>query len=150
MIYNKHRLLLDITLKKGGSMNWTVFVVVLAVGEGMIALQGWFAWKGWMWSPRDLQRQMNKGVGLPFLGHGGMWGDFIIISPLIAFILATYGDEWMIEQWIFAVVMGGMGSYIMHEQYKSGTLPGVHTRKGRLTRAGKVHFVYMAGAFAVL
>jgi hypothetical protein len=39
---------------------------------------------------------LQKGAksGLPFLGHFGMWGDILLISPLSALIVAYYSKQW--------------------------------------------------------
>jgi hypothetical protein len=117
--------------------------------EAMVVLQGLTAWCDEFLTPAQMQRSGVR-EGLPFMAHGGMWGDIIFISPLVATIIAIYGPEWSPGSVATAVILGGIASGAMHETYKKGPFPEAHVQYGRLTTAGQIHRWYMALAFAAL
>lgn len=120
----------------------------LAIFESMVLLQIMFAWTDSFLTPTQMLRVTSQ--GLPFSGHGGMWGDFFFISALAAVIIATYGAEWSGMEIVLAGAIGFAVSYVMHETYKKGPYLEAHVQHGHLTAAGWVHLVYMAGALAVI
>lgn len=123
---------------------WLTILVFLAA----VALQGLFAYyDGFFW-PSQMLRKVSR--GLPFFAHGGMWGDVIIISPLVAIIVERYSPQWSFREIVLAILVGLIVSFAMHETYKAGTFPEAHVQYGHLTSAGWVHFGYMAAALAVL
>lgn len=125
------------------------FWAVLTIFEAVVLLQGWLAWCDDFLTPKQMRRGGIRS-GLPFLAHGGMWGDLIFVSPLLAFIITTYGSEWSWIQIAAAVLFSLVVSFAMHETYKKGRFPEAHVQYGKLTKAGVVHFCYMAEAFLVL
>lgn len=127
----------------------SAFANALLAFEGLIALQGWLAWGEGFLTPRQLQL-MRGTKGLPFLAHGGMWGDALIISPLVALIVAYYGTKWSPVEVTVAMLVGLVSSFAMHETYRKIPWPEAHVRHGYLTDAGWAHLVYMAAAFAVI
>jgi len=133
-------------------MNWTLFWTALTACELLVLWQSYLAWHDWMLFPSDLKRGKNKGYGLPFLCHGGMWGDVFIVSPLVAAIVGFFGAQWAPVHVVAAAAVGFGLSDFLHGTYKAGSFacPEAHVREGRLTGAGTVHFVYMGAAFAVL
>ena len=117
--------------------------------EGMVILQVLYAWCDEFLTPAQMRRGGIR-EGLPFMAHGGMWGDLIFISPLVAIIYATDGPEWSSVNVMTAMIGGGVASIVMHETYKRGELPEAHVQFGCLTTAGLIHRWYMAIALAVL
>lgn len=120
----------------------------LVIFELMVLLQVLLAWRECFLTPAQMLRVTSQ--GLPFSGHGGMWGDFFLISVLCAVIIRTYGAEWARLDLSVAALVGLAVSYAMHESYKRGECLEAHVRYGRLTAVGWVHFVYMAAALAVI
>lgn len=89
--------------------------------------------------------------GFPFVIHGGMWSDFFIISPLIAFLTYQYADQWSAAEWVVAGIIGMIISLLLHFLvYIKGSLPGSHGYGGKTTIAGWLHILYTGLALAVL
>ncbi len=88
--------------------------------------------------------------GLPFLAHGGMWGDFFIISPIVFCIVCTYSCLWRPEQILFSVIVGIIASAILHHFYLLIETPESHVENGYLTLSGWIHFLYVIVVFSVL
>ncbi|MCX6715891.1 MAG: hypothetical protein NT077_02615 [Candidatus Taylorbacteria bacterium] len=100
--------------------------------------------------------------GLPFIAHGGMWGDLLIITPLMGVIVSTYGGGWTLPQVLSCVALGMIVSVAMHLSYLQGTFPESHIDQriineadGRrvqdtLSGAGRIHVVYMAAMLAII
>lgn len=89
--------------------------------------------------------------GTPFNMHGGMWGDVILISPLMALIW-TWQAEWKNSATLCCLIIASMVSALMHISYRKGGLlvPNWAAHDGKLTFAGKIHQIYMAGALALI
>ena len=124
-----------------------MFWLVLSVFLAAVALQGLFAYYDDFFTPKQMLRHVPR--GLPFVAHGGMWGD-VIISLLVATIVDRYSSQWSFREIVLAILVGIVVSFMMHETYKAGTIPEAHVQYGHLTAAGWVHFGYMAAALAVL
>jgi len=86
--------------------------------------------------------------GLPFLGHGGMWGDLFIISPLLGVIVFWYGVTWSAEEIALAALIGLSVSALLHMWYMRSDTPGAHGHKN-LSPAGWGHLLYMGFALAI-
>ncbi len=125
------------------------FLKVFAAGEALVVLQALFSWFDGMLTPTQM-RASGYDKGLPFLGHGGMWSDVVIVSPLIAAAVALYGATWSPDHIVVAVFVGLVCSILMHLTYLGAKYPEAHVQFGELTTAGMVHVFYMAVAFAVL
>ncbi len=127
----------------------TTFLKVLAGGESLVALQGLFSWFDGMLTPAQM-RASGYDKGLPFLCHGGMWGNVFIISPLVAATMALYGAAWSSYNVVMAAFAGFVCSILMHLTYLGAKYPEAHVQFGKLTAAGYFHVFYMAAAFAAL
>ena len=89
--------------------------------------------------------------GLPFIAHGGMWGDIFIISPLVGLIVGTYGGNWTLVQIVTMLIIAMMLSGVMHWTYVQTPFPDSLAWKGEgITTAGWLHVVYMGAAFAII
>lgn len=89
--------------------------------------------------------------GFPFIIHGGMWSDFFVISPLIAFLTYSYASQWSVSAWTMAALTGSVVSLLLHFLvYLRGELPGSHGYNGKTTVAGWLHIVYTALALTVV
>lgn len=93
-------------------------------------------------------RGLSKGI--PFIAHGGMWGDLLWISPLLGIIVSRFGSQWSVMEILVVCAMGFSGSAIMHLSYVKTDLPEAHTHDHKLTTAGWIHVVYMGTAFSIL
>ncbi len=91
---------------------------------------------------------------LPFIAHGGMWGDILIVSPLLGIVVARFGKQWSPGQIATMLVIGMVLSGIMHWQYRQTPFPDSLAWKGApfygFSLAGIMHFLYMGVVFAVI
>jgi len=110
--------------------------------------QGWLAWKYCMLTPWEMDYYLGK-KGIPFLCHEGMWGDFFLISPLVAVIFSHYCIFWSFGRILSAVILGTIVSCGMHISYQTIPWAEAHVQDGKLTVAGKILSVYMTIAIAV-
>lgn len=125
-----------------------IFLAVLLTLEMAVALQGCFASRDVILTRRQMLSWTR--TGLPFLAHGGMWGDALLISPLVAAVVAYSGGQWSWKRVAVAVLVGLAASFAMHETYQRIPWPEAHVYSRHLTEAGWVHLVYMAAVIAAL
>jgi hypothetical protein len=125
-------------------------VICLLFFEALVLLGGYLAYRDNFLTARQMVR--NKGItnGLPFLAHGGMWGDFFLISPLLAIIVSRYATQWSGLQMFGSFLLGFFISFIMHEQYKKIEIPESHVYGGKTTKAGEAHKLYMIIALSII
>jgi hypothetical protein len=86
--------------------------------------------------------------GLPLLYHAGIWGD-LIITPVLAYIVANHAIEWHRSDIVLAHMVGvllivGFG-FLWVSSAKHG-LPEAHTYSGKMTPAGFAHAIYFTEA----
>jgi hypothetical protein len=89
---------------------------------------------------------------LDFWRHAGMWGDFFIINPILAYLLDAHGKSWKLAT--FGVVflsVALVGALLLIPLLKdSRTIPSAFTRDGLLTLVGGMHYVYFTVATTVV
>ena len=88
--------------------------------------------------------------GLPLLYHAGIWGD-LLITPVLAYIVAAHASEWHRNDIVIAHVIGVVLIVVMGLVWVNGAkngLPEAHTYGGKLTVAGWIHAVYFIEAIA--
>jgi len=88
--------------------------------------------------------------GLPFIAHGGMWGDLLIVTPIAGMMVYYHGEQWTLLQIIICSIGGVVASGLMHQLYLSSAFPEAHIKNHKLTEAGMVHVVYMAGMLSIM
>ena len=133
-------------------MSLEIFIGVLLVLEAMVYIEALIAFKTqYFW--RHEPPQTPKGV-VPgfFLEHGGMWGDALIISPLVAHICATYAQQWSGGKFLgtFAIsILIGIG---MMAQWLKGShkVWDVFHQAGKVKAAGWIHFFYMIACLTAI
>lgn len=130
-------------------MNLILASVIGFLSQGLVLLQAWCAFRDRFLT---VEQMKNRGFvkGLPFLAHLGMWGDALVISPLLSVIAAGYSEQWSLKEWLVALAAGFAMSFGMHWGYRKAKMPESHMHDGKLTKAGWMHFVYMGEAFAEL
>lgn len=116
--------------------------------EGLVGLQAWLAAQEHFLTATQMQAH-GVAAGLPFLWHFGMAGDALIISPLLAYILGAYFQQWRGWSWIVSLLLGCAAAAALNWSYTLAAMPGVHVRDNHLTSAGSVHAIYMAMALPV-
>ncbi len=125
---------------------WFVLLEVAIIAQGVCA-----------WKTKFFTRNQGKKYGtasekfLPFVEHGGMYGDFIIVSPMIAWIIVSFATLWHLE----AIILVGIGVTLVglipvllwaKESVKE---PAVWNKGGKVSLAGWIHLVYMSVATTV-
>ena len=129
-------------------MNFVIFTCVLCASELMVLLQALDAYYEGLLSPNQMVCETRITKGLPFFAHGGMWGDFFLISPLIAYIASVYGRQWSASAVIPWLIIGCSASYVLHIVFAQIPWLESHVVSGHLTNAGRIHLVYMGFAIA--
>ena len=83
-------------------------------------------------------------VFLDFWRHGGMWGDFFIINPLLAYLLSAHSKSWNLGTIaIVFTIMALTGALLFIPLLEdSRTTPSAFSRDGLLTVVGAMHYVY--------
>ncbi len=125
------------------------FSVTVVVGLCLIAAQVVAAYAD---SFLTLAQMKAKGFakGLPLLYHAGIWGD-LIITPVLAYIVATHANEWQRSDIVLANIIGIMAiigfGFLWVFGAKHG-LPEAHTYGGKMTVAGFIHAIYFVEAIA--
>lgn len=116
-----------------------------------VLLEGWLAYRNGMLTPMQMLAKHPGRRGLPFIAHGGMWGDIILLSPLAGFAVGTHGGDWTLVQIVIMFVIGMMLSVTMHLTYVRTKFPDSLAWEGEgVTAAGWLHVVYMGVAFAII
>lgn len=95
-------------------------------------------------------RERGLKAGFPFVIHGAMWSDLLVVSPILVVLCAFYGPQWDLVEWSISGLVGAGASLILHFGiYLRGSLPGSHGSCGRLTTAGFLHLIYTAFALQI-
>ena len=129
----------------GGSkiMNLNAFILILLPTEFLVLAGAVLAHKDKFFTVSQM-REKGIAQGLPFIAHGGMWADLLIVSPLTAVIVSSFYSEWSQSQWVVALALGFAVSTILHYIYTKIEIPESHVYGGSLTPAGWVHWAYMS------
>ena len=126
-----------------------IFILVLLFAEFLVILGAVLAYRDNFFSVSQMQK---RGItqGLPFSMHAGMWGDLLVISPMVAWIISSDFKVWSISEWTISIGLGFFVSSILHNLYEKIEIPESHVQGNRLTKAGWVHFLYVALMFTAL
>lgn len=116
-----------------------------------VLMEGCLAYRNGMLTPAQMSAKYPDWRGLPFIAHGGMWGDIFIISPLVGLIVGMYGGSWTLVQIVTMLGIGVALSGVMHWTYIQTPFPDSLAWKGEgITAAGWLHVIYMGVAFAII
>lgn len=119
----------------------------------LLLLGGVSAWQDRFLTVTQM-RQKGFSRGLPWLWHGGMIGDIVLITPLCIVAIQSYGDQWNVVESAMTSVICGFVSYALHVWYDNGArksgIPESHTYLGKRTLSGWFHLFYMALALTVI
>jgi hypothetical protein len=109
-------------------------------------------WDGYAFAWQVRATTKHPAKYLDFWRHGGMWGDFFLINPIVAHILHAHSYTWSLI--IFAVVLttaAFAGIFlqipILHD---SQSTPSAFARDGRLTMVGGMHYLYFAVSITII
>ncbi len=136
------------------------FWLVLVCMEFLVLAQGFLAGINGFLTPKDMREERGIRIGLPFLGHGGMYGDFFIVTPIICCLISRYaqvftegkfpGTNPFLGAALIALVVTIVANAVWVLNSKEPGGSGVHADSGRLTAAGMFHAIYMVIALPVL
>lgn len=120
-------------------LGWSAFIFLefLILTQAVLSYQGHFLTVYQMQSIHVLH-------GLPFLWHFGMWGDFFIISPIVAYLVRNYLNQWRCSSVLLSLIMGSISASFLGWLYTLSIIPEAHMLNHHLTSAGIIHLLYMA------
>jgi hypothetical protein len=140
-------------IRTGGNNSSSPFaplpaIIVFVFFECLVVLQAFFAYQNHFLTVVQMQ---ERGIsqGLPFIWHFGMWGDFLIISPLAAYVIGLYAPRWKLSRILISLVVGSVLAATFSWLYTLSDIPEAHIQNHHLTTAGHAHLVYMAIALTV-
>lgn len=125
-----------------------LWLIVLGCGFGLLFLQVAAASYDKMLSPEQMLKTGTE-EGLPFVAHGGMWGD-AFLTPWFAYLTMRYSAGWSHDAVMLAGIAAFFATLAMHWVYTLGTIREAHVKDHKLTAAGTFHFLFMWGAFTLL
>jgi hypothetical protein len=130
------------------SFAWPPAAVAFVFLEFLVVLQACLAYQDRFFNVSQMQ---ERGIdrGLPFIWHFGMWGDFLVISVLAAYLIARYFARWRRQEILVSLAIGFASAGLMSWLYTLSDMPEAHIQNHGLTAAGWIHLIYMASAIAV-
>lgn len=117
-------------------INTLISLITCLISMLLVIWQGLSSWKN---------GQLNS-----FLRHGGMWGDFLILSPLLGYIMFRFSNNWKLSEWLVAMILSTLISAILGWIWTKDPTPSSHTSGGYQTFAGWIHLVYIVPALATI
>jgi hypothetical protein len=123
-------------------------LVTFAVLECLVLAQLVLAYEDQFFTVAQM-RQRGFDQGLPFAWHFAMWGDLFVISPLAAYLVDRFHDQWSRPRMLLSLAIGLISSAVLHWTYTFGVFPEAHVIGHALTGAGVVHLFYMGLAIAI-
>ena len=117
--------------------SWFVFIAL----ESLVLIQAILAFRNHFLTVNQMQDvHMN---GLPFLWHFGMWGDFFIVSPVVAYLVRHHLYQWRWRSVMFSFTVGSISAILLGWLYTLSAIPEAHMLNHHLTAAGVIHLLYM-------
>jgi hypothetical protein len=130
---------------------WIIGLIAYEIGTFLVVLGWWLAHKEKMSTVTEAQSLWgNSEKFIPFLYHGGMWGDGFLMNPWTMIVVALYLSEWTALHIFVALIIGHVSSAIAHWTYLGIKHKEPHVQNGKLMPPGWVHFEYMALEIAVV
>ena len=123
-------------------------IIAFILLECVVLLQAFLAYQDHFLTVAQM-RERGISQGLPFIWHFGMWGDFLIISPLAAYVIGLHSDRWRLSRILISLVVGFILAAIFSWLYTLSDMPEAHIQNHHLTAAGNAHLVYTAIALTV-
>ncbi|HUD04007.1 MAG TPA: hypothetical protein VMR73_00755 [Candidatus Paceibacterota bacterium] len=129
-------------------MHSTLGIIIGSIAEMLVLLGAWCAYRDDFFRPRQMKLRGTP-YGLPYIAHGGMWGD-IVVSLILGYVMALGASQWSIREVLVFAVLGICFGVFLHRVYAGAKMPSAHAHNGKLTHAGRIHLLYMSSAFAIL
>jgi hypothetical protein len=126
-----------------------MFFLSWMVSGGMVIFEGFLAWLDGLLTKKQSRVRYNWAKGFAkvavFMEHGGMWGDFFLVSPISSWMWTYYRNQWtgnaVGKSFLIALAIG-LGMLVMWVK-GSKHLIEPFARFGKVTFNGVVHFLYM-------
>ncbi len=131
-------------------MNTSLFVGILVFMNILVIMEGLFAHGDGLFWPRQIVQHYHQEEGMPFICHGGMWGDFLIVSLIVAWTIARHCSEWVPQHVLVMGLIMTSFTVAAHLLWMHNPNPDCLAWKGSLTKAGKIHLVYMTSGMAMV
>lgn len=136
------------SLRKGvHSFSLTASILAFVSFESLVAAQAFLAYHDHLLTVAQMQQQ-GIAQGLPFSWHFGMWSDFLLISPLAAYLIGRFFAFWQWHWISTSLTLGFLSAAILSWTYTFSNTPQAHVQNHALTTVGMVHLFYMAYALA--
>lgn len=131
-------------------MNWPVFLLVLAGGFALIALQWVAAYLDCFLTKKDLLSRRVEGWSLT--SHGGMWTGIFLISPTVAYLVSKYEFPYFSKWGLLILAAATIAWYALGLVYQEvGKYePEAYTHYGETTFAGLINLLFAIIATWVL
>ena len=125
------------------SFSWRPAVAAFISLECLVAIQGFSAYRDGIFTVPQMR---EKGIdqGLPFVWHFGMWGDILVVSALVSYLIGRYCASWPVRWILLSLVIGLTSAGILSWLYTFSGTPEAHVQNHQLTGAGVFHLIYMA------
>jgi hypothetical protein len=133
---------------KENAFAWTPAIIAFIFLECLVATQALLVYQDHFLTVAQMR---GRGIsqGLPFVWHFAMWGDFLVISPLAAYVIGQYHRRWSLRSLLASLAIGLISSGFLHWLYSLSGMPEAHIQNHALTAAGWVHAIYMWIAFSI-
>ncbi len=121
-----------------------IFAFCLLIGWAFVLSHGFLAYYDGGGYLTQAQMQSRGIKGWSFMEHGGMWFDFFILTPVVAYIVSHYKLP-ILSKTSIAFICGIIVALICFGFFYSSKtfgIPEAHTHDGKTAPAGYVHGVY--------
>jgi len=132
--------------------SWRAFAALFCLGTLAVLLQAIFAYNDSFLTVAQMQAK-GFAKGLPLLYHGGIWGDFVFLTPLLAYLFAKYNGQWNERDILKSSAIGTVAIMVMGFIWVKAAqngLPEAHTYNGGVTMAGSIHGMYFVVAITII
>jgi len=114
----------------------------------LVLASGWFAWRDGYLFMSQTRYGVPAGMNIAvFIEHAGMWGDFFIVSPVVAYILDTYSARWEVRRLLTtfgcATLLASLVLLLIWTEASKHLYESM-ARGGYVTVTGALQFLYMA------
>ena len=99
----------------------------------------------------DAKKRVPEGTPVAaFSKHGGIWGDVLYVSALIAWIVAKYAPDWSVGTVMFGALLGAVSALTALSAWSRSGTEEAFVLGGKTTVVGYIHGFYTWIALSVL
>ncbi len=123
---------------------WAVGFFVVCMWGGLFSyIEGTFSW-------RQMLDRHHVARSIPWNAHLAMWGDLLVISPLMGYIIGTYHAQWSNYNIWRAGTAGITLGLIAQLWYAKSPAFEAHVMHHRVTLSGWMHALFMGAVITVV